>query len=125
AVVIELGSLRLTGLKPLRRRREFAGADAGPQLLAYLVNCRVEPADRLIEGPEQQLQDDGRCLKTTLVQLGCAVGEMRPGLFEGRGIAAPDGYDATRRAQDVDLGHVPSRVCVRGEIAPLGRRARR
>src|SRR5215831_17360248 len=73
AVAIESGPAGLERLKLPRHRGELDGCGAGPQLLAYLLKSRVQPADCLIEGPEQQLEDDGRCLKATLVQLGCTV----------------------------------------------------
>jgi hypothetical protein len=73
------------------------------QLLPHRVQFRVEDRDHLIEGREQQLEDDGRRIEVILLELGCTLDEMPPSLVERRGVSLPDGHDAPPNAQEVDL----------------------
>src|SRR5215831_7796992 len=73
------------------------------QLLTHSVQFRVEDRDQLIEGREEQLDDDGRRIEVILLELGRTLDEMPPSLVERRGVSLPDGHDAPPNAQEVDL----------------------
>src|SRR6516164_3825294 len=73
---------------------------------AQLIERIVEPAQRVVERAEQQLQQDAGGMKWALPKLGDPFGEVLSNLVQDQTIPLPDCEDAQSGAKQVHLDHL-------------------